>query len=111
SVRQGIVLGIVRLDEHASRRFSAARPAGDLRYELKGSLGGAKIRQAEAYIDGNNTDKGYVGKIVPFRDHLRADEHIDLASIETEQNIFHLALVRHRVAVNALDTHLGETLF
>ena len=45
---------------------------------------------------------------MPFGDHLRSDQHVDVSGGKFEQHIFELAFVGHRVAVNPGDTHRRE---
>lgn len=82
----------------------AMRPSGascDLQDELSGPLGGAKVAAKEAAIDIQDADQRDVGKMVPFSEHLGANENICLAVMHRFEIGFELALPAGGVAVNS----------
>ena len=75
----------MRLHDRLARLLAAAGAAGDLRQQLEGPLGGAEIGQAEADVGRDDADQRDAREVVPLRDHLRADEDVDLAVAEACQ--------------------------
>jgi hypothetical protein len=70
----GVVIGIDGLDQHDPRHVAASGAAGDLGEKLKGALGRAEIRHAEADIGRDHAHQRDIGNIVPLGDHLRAHQ-------------------------------------
>ena len=68
-----------RLHDGLARAVAAAGAARHLRQQLERALGGAEIRQPEPDVGRDHADQGDVREVVALRDHLRADEHVDLA--------------------------------
>ena len=60
--------------------LAAARAADDLRQQLERPLGRAEVRQAEADVGRDDADERHGRKVVALRDHLRADEDVDVAA-------------------------------
>src|SRR5688500_2173297 len=79
---EGVMLGIIRLDQDTPLQIAAARTSGDLGYQLKGPFRRTEIREPKSRVDGYHTDKRHIVKVVPFREHLRADKHVGLAAVE-----------------------------
>jgi len=52
---------------------------GDLGQELKRAFPCAEIREVQREIGIDDSDQRHVRKMQAFRDHLSADENIDLA--------------------------------
>ena len=69
----------VSLHENFARRLAAAGAAGDLGEKLKRAFAGAEIRQMQSEIGVDDPDERHVWKMQTFRDHLCADEDVDLA--------------------------------
>src|SRR5438876_6653218 len=95
--------GIKSLDENAAGEFPTARAAGHLSEQLKSALGSAKIRQAERGVGADHADQGHALKIVPFGEHLRADENIQRAADKRSERFLVLALGSRGVAVQPRD--------
>ena len=88
----------------ASPRCDAAScSARDLRQELEGPLGRAKVGEAEADVCRDHPDQRDRGKVVPLGDHLRADEQVERAGPEIVQHALDRAPPLHRVAIDAAD--------
>src|ERR1041384_7363362 len=85
---QGVMMRMISLDEYATRQVSATRATGDLGDYLKRSFRSAKVRQAQACIDGNDTDQGHVRKVVTFREHLGSDEQVGSTFSEIQGGLF-----------------------
>ena len=82
SARQlnAVVLGIERLDDRLASLFTAAGPARNLSQQLERPLGRTKIRHAQADVRRHDAYERDSRKIVSLRDHLGADEHVDIAA-------------------------------
>ena len=91
-----VVIRIERLDDRFARLLAAAGAAGHLRQQLERPLGRAEIGQAEADVGRDDADERDARKIVPLGDHLRADEHVDLAVAEARQERVQRALAADR---------------
>ena len=69
----------VRLDDDFAFDVTASGAAGDLGEELKGAFAGAEVGHVEGEIGVDDSDERDVREVQSLRDHLRADEDIDLA--------------------------------
>ncbi len=72
----------VSLHENFAMCLAATSASGHLCEKLESAFAGAEIGKMQGEIGVNYTDKRYVRKMQAFRDHLCADENIDLASAE-----------------------------
>ena len=88
--------------------LAAAGAPGHLREQLKRPLGGAEVRQPEPDIGRDDADERDVREIVALGDHLRADEHVELAAAKAVQQIGETAPPAHRVAIDAADARVGK---
>src|SRR5205807_277201 len=70
-----------------------------LREELKRALRRAEIGEAEADIRRDDADEGHSREVVAFRDHLCADEDVDLTVAKLPQNRRQRALAADGVAI------------
>src|SRR5882724_1041606 len=98
---QSIMIRMIGLDQNPAASFASTRPAGDLRKQLKCTLGRPKIRQRETGIHRHHANQRDVWEIVAFGQHLCANEHVEPAGAEIQQRFLKLAAARSRVAVNA----------
>ena len=103
-----VVLGIIGLDENFAGEFAASGASGNLREQLEGAFGGAKIRAAQREIGGDHADQRDALEIVAFGDHLRADQNVDFAVRECAEHLLVFALGADRVAIEARDARLRE---
>ena len=69
----------VGLHKDFARRFTAACAPGNLSEQLESALSRAEIGQMQGEIGVDDSDQRHVRKMETFRDHLRADENVDLA--------------------------------
>ena len=58
---------------------ASASASGHLCEKLESAFAGAEIGKMQGEIGVDDTDKRYVREMQTFRDHLCADENIDLA--------------------------------
>ena len=64
--------------------------------------------QREIGVD--DSDKRYIREMQAFRDHLCADENIDLAGAKISQRFAIRFLARHRIGVHAAHHRFGKNL-
>ena len=105
-----VVIGKQRLHHCLPSNVAAASPARNLGEQLKGALAGAKLGQAETDVRGNHADQRDPRKIVPFGDHLRADQHVDFPGGKPCEERGNRASPADRVAVDSRDARLGKRL-
>ena len=72
----GVVFRIIRFHQNFAGQRAAPCASGHLGEELKCAFGGAKVRQAELRIRGDDADQRHALKIVAFGHHLRAHQDI-----------------------------------
>src|SRR4029453_2783426 len=68
----------VSLHKHFARGFAPPGAPGDLRKKLKGPFARAEIGQMQRQIGVDDPDERHIREMQAFRDHLRADQNIDL---------------------------------
>src|SRR6202035_4830622 len=69
----------VGLHKNFARRFTAPCAPRHLRQQLKRALAGAEVRQMQRQIGVNDSNQCDIWKMETLRNHLRADEDVDLA--------------------------------
>jgi len=84
------------------------RRAGHLCQELKGALGGAKVRKSQADVGVDHAHQGDIGNVVPLGDHLRSDQNVVAALAEAVKNALVEPLAGNAVTVHAGHARLGE---
>ena len=104
------MIGIVSLHDDAPRQLAAAGAAADLRHELEDPLGRAKVGHRERVIAAHHAHQRDAVNVVPFGDHLRADQQIDFARMQTRQQPLEIVPAAHRVAIHAADARSGKDL-
>src|SRR5207244_2753041 len=102
-----VVLCVVCLYEDAPGRLAAPRAPGHLDEELERALRRAKIGDRERSVRADDADERDVRQIVPLRDHLRADEDVDLARTDAREDLLHVLAARD-VAIEPRDPRLRE---
>jgi hypothetical protein len=102
------MLGERRLDQDLTSLIAATGPAGDLHDRLRESLVAAEIRAEKALIGIQDSDERDARKIMPFRQHLRADEYVGVAACDAFEHGRKRTAARSDVAIQALDAPVGE---
>src|SRR5581483_4935428 len=102
-----VVIGIERLDDRFAQLLAATGASGDLPQELKRSLGRSEVGDAEPDVRRYDADERDTRKVVTLRNHLRADEDVDLTRAELRQQGVERALAADGVAVQARDAGAG----
>src|SRR5262245_29424267 len=100
----------VSLDENFAGCLAAASASGHLRKKLKRAFACAEIREVQGEIGVDNTDERYIREMQAFRDHLCADENIDLACAKIPQRFTIRFLARHRIGVHSAHHRFWENL-
>src|SRR4029077_3441673 len=100
----------VSLHENFAVCLAATGASGHLCEKLESAFTGAEIGKMQGEIGVADTDKRYVREMQTFRDHLCADENIDLAGAKIPQRFTIGFLTGHRIRVHAAHHRLGENL-
>ena len=108
SPADGIVAGIEGLNDDPTRLIATAAPSRYLCQDLEGPLGGAKIRDIQGGVGGNDPDQCDCRKVVSLGDHLRADEDINLSAVEALEDGTRITLPCRRIAVHPGDSGRRE---
>ena len=98
------MVGHVALEDDLPRRLAAAGAARHLRQELERPLRRPEVRDAEAHVGVHDPDERHSREVVPLRDHLRADEHVDLPLLEGGERLGEDAAAAGAVAVEPVST-------
>ena len=106
----GVVLRLIRLQDHPPAQQAAARPTRHLRQHLEGALARAEVRQIEADIRTDHADQRHHRQIESLGDHLRADQHVGLAVHEALQDGIVRCLCRGGIGVPAQHARGGKGL-
>src|SRR5258708_13498245 len=102
-VPQRVVMRMISLNQNPARQVAPPRAPRASRDQLKGTFTGAKIRQSQSGVDGNDAYQSNVRKVVSLCQHLSAHEEIDFAFPEIKQGLFELMPSRLCVAVDPAD--------
>jgi len=83
----------------ATQQPTSGAPS-NLGQQLESALPGAEIRQMQSQIGIDNSDEGDIRKVQTFRNHLRADEDIDLAGTKRMERLAVSIFACHRVRIH-----------
>lgn len=72
------IVRMMRLYQHRARLAAPPCPASDLNNSLGKALGRPKIGRKQAAVGVHHTDQGHFWKVMPFCQHLRAQQNVDL---------------------------------
>ena len=78
-IAQDGVVGVVRLQNDVPFLAAAPAPARNLRHELKGTFVAAIVGKVQAHVRIEDAHERHEREVMPFGDHLRADEDVRLA--------------------------------
>src|SRR6266850_5447847 len=102
--------GRVGLHENFARRFAPARATRNLREQLERPFARAKIRHVQREIGVDDSNESDVRKMETFRDHLRADENVDLTDTESMEGFAICILAGHRIGVHPAHDGIGKNI-
>src|SRR5882757_329602 len=100
----------VSLHENLTRCLAAASAPGHLCEKLESAFAGAEIGQMQGEIGVDDSDQRHVGEMQAFRDHLCADEYVDLPGSKVPQGFAIGFLAGHRIRVHSAHRGFGEKL-
>ena len=80
----------------------ATGAARDLSEQLEGPLARAEVRQVQREVRVNDADQRHVREVQALRDHLRADEHVELAASKGAENAGDRATTPHAARISVL---------
>ena len=103
----GVVVGLVGLDNGAARLLTPAGAPADLAKQRERPLAGAKIGQVQPQVGQQHRRQRNVGQVQAASDHLRANQDLSLAVRQPTHGPFQLSRVSHRVGVPAFDPDAG----
>src|SRR5690349_14866142 len=109
-VPQSVVMRMIGLNEYSAGAIATSGAAGNLSNQLKSSFCGTKIRQRQPGVDRDYAHERDVREIVTLREHLRADQQIQLAFFKVKQGLFEFAPAGLRVAIDAADPQIRKAL-
>ncbi len=102
------VLRLEGLDHHAPGPLAAPGATRDLRQQLERPLGRAEVGQPQRLVRRQHADERDPREVVPLGDHLRADEHVDLSTIELAQQLLVGRLPTQRVPIHPGNPGVGH---
>ncbi len=105
-----VVIRVERLHDGFARRVAPPRASDDLREQLERPFSRAKVGQPEADVGRDDAHERDRGKVVPLRDHLRADDDVDRPRGHAAQHVGDRAAAADGVAIDAGDARLREPL-
>ena len=82
-VLHGVVILKISLQHDFAGRLAASGASGNLGEELEGALGGAEVGEAESDVGTDDADQRDAVNVVALGDHLRADEQIEFAFVQS----------------------------
>ncbi len=98
------------LNEHFPSAGATSCPTGYLDQRLREPLGRAEIGTEQALIGVQHDDEGHVGKIMPFGDHLCADEDACLTGGHALHRRLHVAALSDDISVEPHERSVREHL-
>jgi hypothetical protein len=107
-VLDGIVIGGVGLNDNGSWIIASPGSSCHLVQELKGSFSGPEVWQVEREVGKQSAHEGNASNIVPFGDHLRADQYVDGSFFPAPNQLFVSASLTCCIAVHACNSCLGH---
>src|SRR6266446_7077012 len=102
--------GRVGLHKNFARRFAPARAARYLRKQLERPFARAEIRHVQREIGVDDSDESDVWKMKAFRNHLRADENVDLTDTECMEGFAIGILASHRIGIHPAHDGIRKNL-
>src|SRR5205814_975244 len=88
----------------------ASSATSDLAHELERALGGAEVGKIDADIRIDDANQRDIREIESFRDHLRAEQDVDLAPADTIEDLRVRPFAARRIDVHARDACRRITL-
>ncbi len=102
------MVGQVALEDDLAGQIGAACSPRDLGEQLKRALGGSEVGKAQAHVGVHDADQSHLGKVVPFGDHLRPHQDVDVARLEARQRSREGSPSREGVTIHPGHSRLGK---
>ncbi len=102
------MFGQLGLYQHLAGFVGAPRPAGHLHQLGEQPFRGAKVRAVQAAVSVQHDNEVEPREIMPFGEHLRADQNVDFVVGDAAVQIRPVVFVRGAIPVNADDGGLGQ---
>src|SRR2546427_4169602 len=96
------------LNHDASGTLSPSRPPRDLREKVERLLRGAEVGITEDGISAEDGGESDVREVMPFAQHLRADQRLGLAAAKTLEDPNQRALLARRIPIEHVHGDLRE---
>ena len=106
--REQRVIGIVRLDDDLAGAIGASGAARDLQNRLREALVAARIGAEQPLIRVQHADERDAREVVALRQHLRADQDLDVARFDVVEHGGERALAARAVAIEPRDARRGK---
>ena len=103
-----VMIGIIRLDYCLSWQRAPTGAAYHLCQEGKGSLSTPKVGEVETNVCRKDTHEGNVRVVVPLGDHLRADDDVNIPTLEAVEKEVMSPAPGCRIPVHPCDAGMGE---
>ena len=104
-----VVIREVRLHDALPTRRAAPRSPEHLHEQFEGALGRCEVGKVEHGVGVHDAHERNAGKVEPFGDHLRADDHLRAATAHFLEERRMRALGTHRVAVESHQRRAGDS--
>ena len=108
-LQQGM-LRVVSLDQHRAWFFPSASAPRDLNDLLGQLFGSAKINPIKALISIHDANQRELGEIMPFGQHLGADDDAGLARLDFLQGRFQFTFTTDLIAIQTDTGYVGPQL-
>src|SRR5207237_7223952 len=95
----GGVLGKISLQNHFAGNAAPPSASGNLREQLKRSLGSTKIGEPQRKVRAHYSNQRHAVHVVALGDHLCAYQQINLPGMKSAQHPLEIAATADRVAV------------
>ena len=107
---QRVIINSVSLDQDSPRPTPTPGAPGNLAEQREDPLGAPKVRQVQSGVDIKHSDQGDIRKIMPFGDHLRAYQDIDLSGHHFADQAVVRSFAGSRIAVHACDSRSRQDI-
>ncbi len=95
------MVGQMSLDDHLARLLGTPRTPGHLHNQLRHALAGAEVTGKQPAVGIQNRHQRHTGKVMPFGEHLRADQNAWLTALDGREQLVHGVLARGAVTIHA----------
>ena len=97
------MIRVVGLEQHPAGAVAAAGASRDLQQQLGHALGGAKVDAEQPAVGVEDRHQGDVREVVSFREHLGADDDVDVAGMHAIEQRFQRTAAARCIAVHPGD--------